>query len=309
MKLSIIIVSYKQPGQLKDCIGSIYKYTGGLDFEIIVVDNCSKDKDIDDYLYSASRANTNFKFIKNKENLGFAAANNIGYRISSGEYIVYLNPDTLLLNNSFRIMLEVMKNNSRIGICGPRLMYPDMSFQVSFYSFPSVMKKMFKVIGLNKLIVKRPGIFKWILMFKKLMPEYASMFSSNFEEIKEPIEVPWITGACMMVRGSLFNRINMFDENFKLYAEDMDLCLRVNKTGKLVYFIPGARVVHHCGWINKTPGSIDLYFKSHAYYYIKNFRGIYKNMLLFLNKIEWTYERAFARIRKRFKIRNNRSTI
>jgi GT2 family glycosyltransferase len=280
-----------------------------MDFEIIVVDNCSMDRGIDDYLQSASRANENFKFIKNKENLGFASANNIGYKNSSGEYIVFLNPDTLLLNNSFKILMEAMKNNRGIGICGPRLLYPDMSFQVSFYSFPSVMKNLLKAIGINKLMAKKPGLFRWIFKFKKIMPEYASMFSSNFEEITGPVEVPWLTGACLMIRASLFGQADMFDEDFKLYAEDMDLCLRVRKNGKIVYFIPGVKLIHYRGWINKNLESMDLYFKSHAYYYRKNFRGIYKNMLLFLNKIEWIHEGAFARIRKRFKIRNNRSTI
>ena len=125
-----------------------------MDFEIIVVDNCSMDKGIDDYLQSASADNENFKFIKNKENPGFASANNTGYKNSSGEYVVFLNPDTLLLDNSFQILIETMGNNSSTGICGPRLLNTDMSFQVSFYSFPSVMKNLLKVIGINKLMVK-----------------------------------------------------------------------------------------------------------------------------------------------------------
>jgi GT2 family glycosyltransferase len=77
----------------------------------------------------------------------------------------------------------------------------------------------------------------------------------------------------------------------------MDLCLRVREAGKKVFFVPQARLVHHRGWAKKDPKSMDPYFRSHSYYYRKNFRGINKNMLLFLNKVEWTLEKMFARIR------------
>jgi len=299
MRLSIIIVSYNQPGYLEDCIDSIYDKTAGIDFEVIVVDNDSPDKKILPYLESCSRRFKNFRFVKNSSNYGFARANNIGYSNSAGDYLVFLNPDTVLTGNSFKEMICLMESDSDLGICGPRLLNTDMSFQVSFYSFPTVMKRFLKVMGINKILARRPFLLRRLFRFKRIMPEYASMFSSNFEEIVEPVEVPWVTGACLMIRRDLFEEIGYFDEGFLLYAEDMDLCLRVRKAGKKIIFFPGARIIHHRGWAKRSIKTLDPYFKSHEYYYRKNFRGFNKNMLLFLNKVEWTYEKLFAWIRGR----------
>ncbi|MCD4669821.1 MAG: glycosyltransferase, partial [Actinomycetia bacterium] len=200
MDLSIIIVSYNQLRLLKRCINSIYKWTKSIKFEVIVVDNDSKEVGIDSYLDSSSKSRDDFKFIKNRANHGFAAANNTGYRNSSGDFVVFLNPDTVLLNNSLKIMYDLLRENKDIAICGPRILYPDKSFQVSFYSFPTLTKKFLKVMGVNKILAKSPNFLKGLLRFKRLIPEYASMFNANFQEIGRPMEVPWVTGACLMIR-------------------------------------------------------------------------------------------------------------
>ena len=231
MELSIIIVSHNHLEYLKDCIDSIQKFIRDLYFEIIIVDNCSTQKGIDSYLEKISGSNSNIKYIKNKENIGFAPANNRGAAVSEGKYLAFLNPDTVLLNNSFRIMLDFIENESDAGICGPRLFNPDMSFQVSFYSFPSLSKNFLKVIGVNKLINRNPDLFKWAFKFSKLMPRYANIFGKNFTSLDVPTEVPWVTGACLMIKKDVFDGMGRFDENFILYAEDIDLCLRIRKKG------------------------------------------------------------------------------
>ncbi|MCD4669427.1 MAG: hypothetical protein K8S14_03165 [Actinomycetia bacterium] len=102
-----------------------------------------------------------------------------------------------------------------------------------------------------------------------------------------------------MIREDLFKKIDMFDENYKLYCEDMDLCLRVKENKFKIFFIPESKIIHHRGWMKRSFESLNFYFTSHAYYYKKNFRGTYKNMLLLLNKIEWSYEKLFFLIKSK----------
>jgi GT2 family glycosyltransferase len=196
-------------------------------------------------------------------------------------------------------LIDFLKSHPDSAVCGPRILYPDGSLQVSFYSFPSLAKKFLKVIGVNKIMSRKPGLLKKMLRFRKLMPGYMSMFNSNFENIDENMEVPWVTGACLVVKSDYFQRVGLFDENFRMYCEDMDLCLRMHEEGLKVFFIPEARIIHHRGWMNRSRQSLDFYFNSHSYYYKKNFRGIYKSMLLFLNSFERTYERFFLYLRNR----------
>lgn len=299
MNLSIIIVSYNQTELLKNCINSIYKSTRDINFEVIVVDNNSEDRNVIRCLEYFLKKYNNFIFKKNDSNMGFAAANNIGVKLSRGKYIIFLNPDTILLNNCFKIMFDYMERDESIGICGPRLFNPDFSLQVSFYSFPGILKELLKVLGINKMIVKNPVLVRRISRFKKILPGYASIFSSNFEKEIRMMEVPWVTGACFIVKSSLFKKIGGFDEKYKMYCEDMDLCLRAGNKGYKVLFIPEANVIHYRGWKSRSLKTLDYHFKSYEYYYIKHFKNVRKIILVFLNKIEWSYEKLFFIIRNK----------
>ena len=299
MDISIIIVSYNQTGFLRECIDSIYKQVEELEFEVIVVDNCSSDTGLLKLLKENKSKRDNFDFILNKSNLGFAAANNIGFKASRSRYIVFINRDTVLINNCFKIMVYFLKGDDRAAVCGPRILYPDGGFQVSFYSFPSLAKKFFKVLGFNKLLAKKPFFLKKLSRFNRIMPHYMSLFNANFEDRRGTTEVPWVTGACLMVKNNFFRKAGLFDENYKMYCEDMDFGLRIRENDLKVYFVPEAKIIHHRGWVKRSLRSLNFYFESHRYYYKKNFRGIYKSMLLFLNNFEWTYEKIF------FYIRNN----
>ncbi len=197
-----------------------------------------------------------------------------------------------------RVMAGFMAQRKDAGICGPRLLYPDGRFQVSFYSFPTLSKTILRVFGLNKLLFKSAGFLRFMWKFKKIMPEYINMFNANYQDMEEPAKVPWVTGACLMIERNLFESAGYFDEKFVMYCEDMDLCSRAGRSGKSIYFVPGARVTHYRGWGGaRSMESLNFYFDSHKYYYQKNFRGFYKNMLLCLNKFEWFYEKAFLSAR------------
>src|SRR3989339_1122584 len=124
-ELSIVIVSWNVKDLLKNCLDSIYKHQGDLSLEIIVVDNASKDSTI-------NMIKDNFpqvQLITNINNLGFAAANNIGLLRSRGNYILFLNPDTIILKNALEKMIEFMKQNYQIGIAGCKHLNPDWTFQ------------------------------------------------------------------------------------------------------------------------------------------------------------------------------------
>ena len=301
MDLSIIIVCTNEFDYLKACINSIYKLTDNVEYEIIVINNNCPDAGIGNFLKENIKKFNHFKIIENNSTLSFTQSNNLGLSKASGEFIIFLNPDTILLNNAFKILTDFLSENKKVGVCGSRLFDQDKTYQVSFYSFPTVFKTFLKVIGVNKFLSKYPFILKFLSNFKRIMPEYAYLFNLNFDDLRSPIEVPWVTSACLIVRRDIIKKIGKFDENIKIYADDMDFCLRIRDEGYKIYFVPEAKLIHYRGWGKKSARSISLYFNGHRYYYMKHFRGINRILLIILNNIEWSCEKVFLFFRIHFK--------
>jgi len=223
--LSIIVVSYNTVELLKDCLRSIYRNREALSLEVIVVDNGSWDG-------SAEMLNREFPdvhLIRNQENRGFAAANNQGIRIAKGEYILLLNPDTVLLEGSLGETLQFMKSHPEAGIVGVRLLNQDGTIQQSCRSFPTVLNVLFEALFLYKVFPRSRLVGKY----------YMGWF--NYDRVQE---VDVVLGAFMMVRRSVFEKIGMFDEQFFMFTEETDFCIRAKRTGLKTYFFPGAEVIH-----------------------------------------------------------------
>jgi GT2 family glycosyltransferase len=140
------------------------------------------------------------------------------------------------------------------------------------------------------------GVKKWIKgktrqrvkSIAPCLPLFARQYLMNFENIQHPFKVPWITGACLFIRADMLKDIHGFDENFKMYAEDMDLCLRAHRNCWDVFYYPGIKVIHHGGLKPSSRSSylVQLYFDSLEYFYRKHYTGLEKSCLLFLNKLE-----------------------
>lgn len=226
--LSIIIVNWNAGEYLKGCVQSIYSNIGTASLEIIVIDNASTDNSLD-------MLKDNFPdviVIKNDANVGFAKANNQAMKVSVGQYILLLNPDTVVLDDSFLKMIDFMDANRDAGAVGAKLMLPAGHLEAGAAGYKFSLKTSFEYyFFLTKLF---PRIFRGLFLDQ-----------ASFKE--KPVTVDWVSGACMMLRRELLNRNILFDEDFFMYVEDVELCDRISKDGWKIYYLPLAKIVHFRG--------------------------------------------------------------
>src|SRR5260370_32513344 len=205
MDLSIIFVNWNSVGFLRECLKSIYARPPAFSHEIIVVDNDSPDKDA----HALKQEFPSARVIESKANLGFAGANNLGYRSSSGEFLLFLNPDTEVLYDSIETLMETIKAIPDVGIVGCRLLNTDGSIQTScIQTFPTILNQ---VLDIEALQVRWPGCPLWNI---------APLFSKS----TSPASVEVISGACMMVRREVFEKTGVFCEDYFNFSADLGLC-------------------------------------------------------------------------------------
>lgn len=236
MKLSIVIVSWNVQEYLANCLGSIEQNPSLQEYEIIVVDNASKDGTVEvvkkDFSY--------VKLIVNEDNLGFAAANNQGIEISNGEYILLLNPDTIIQPESLDVLIKFMDNNKNVGACGPKLLNDDGTTQPSARRFPTFRGTLYCHTAFRFLGIFRDQYRKW------LMKDF------NYDK---NMDVDQLMGAALMVRSSVVEQVGRMDERFFMYYEEVDLCYRIKQAGWRVVFLPQA-VIGHLG--GQSTGQIPV---------------------------------------------------
>lgn len=228
MKVSVIIINYNTTKLLLDCIFSIKKHTVNVDYEIIVVDNASTED------LSVLNNFTDIKIIKLSENIGFGQANNIGFEVAKGEFVLLLNSDTILLNNAIKIFSDFMDNHKdeKIGAIGGQLLEMDgITKNHSSSSFPSFGAEFKEEINrisrafLKKDILTKPN--------EKQLPEN-----------KESIEVEYVTGADLFIPMKVLNEIGTFDPRFFMYYEETDLQKRMQQAGYKRLIIGNTKIIH-----------------------------------------------------------------
>ena len=233
MDLSIIIVNWNSAEYLKRCLKSIYNNIREMSFEVIVVDNASYDG-------CEEIIRCEFPgviFIQSNLNLGFAKANNMGFRRSCGRNILFLNPDTEILGEAVSWMLTTLRSRSDAGTIGCRLVNSDLSLQTnSIQPFPTILNQL---LDIEYLKMKAPGLKFWGI---------SPLFSGDIK----PQEVQVISGACLMVKRELFEKVGNFSEEYFMYSEDIDLCYKINRLGYKSYYLGGAMVIHHGGGSTKN---------------------------------------------------------
>lgn len=228
MDLSIIYVNWNSLAYLRESIASVYQHTQRVSCEIIVVDNASPEAGIDSILEEFPR----LCIIKSEKNLGFAGANNLGFRYSSGDYILFLNPDTRLFGPSIDIMMERARNLPDAGIVGCKLLNTDLSIQLSsIQKFPTILNQ---ALDAEYLRLRWPRCPLWGI---------APLFASP----SAPIKVDVIPGACMLLRRSVLEQAGLMTEDYFMYAEDIDLNYKVRRAGFINYYVGEAAIVHHGG--------------------------------------------------------------
>lgn len=267
MELSIIIVSYNASKLLEACLRSIFKALSFANFEkiseVIVVDNASSD---DSTAIVKSRF-PNVCLICNKENLGFARANNQGIKKSRGKYILLLNSDTEISQDALVSVIKLAEKDKKIGVVGCRLLNRDGSTQQSVGYFPSLLK-----------------VFFWMSFLDDIAPvaNFIKPYHvGNREFYKKFQEVDWVSGAFMLVRREVVNKIGLLDEEIFMYGEEVEWCYRIKKAGYYkVYYYPSVSVYHCKGGsgIGEYSGIVEE-FTSILYFYKKHMRDRQRQVL------------------------------
>jgi GT2 family glycosyltransferase len=228
MDVSIIYVNWKSEDYIKESIESVYDHTHGLQFEIIVVDNASPSGRVE----VLKEFFPQITLIKSDKNLGFAGANNLGFHGSSGKYILFLNPDTKLMNPAINVLAQYLRDLPDAGILGCKLLDAELLVRTdSIQTFPTILNQ---VLDANCLRDRWPDNRLW-----GIGPLYS--------ESKEPAKVEVISGACLMIRRAAFEKVGMFSEEYFMYAEDLDLCYKVAHGGYVNYYTGEGRVIHYGG--------------------------------------------------------------
>jgi GT2 family glycosyltransferase len=237
--LSIIIVNYNSAQLLLNCLESIYKFGFECNSEIIVVDNCSSGND--EHILTGQYPD--IVWHQMGYNAGFSRANNQGIRISQYDYILLLNPDTIILDNSINKCFRYF-SNSTFSACGVQLLNPDLSLQISGSKF--------FFGGLNYLLP-----IPYIGPFFKFLASIINVKPPHIRESAPISYVDWINGAFLMTKKSVINKAGLLDEQFFLYGEEIEWCNRLSKYGRLVIF--GDIVIIHVisGSIQKATKSND----------------------------------------------------
>lgn len=227
-ELSIIIVNWNSAEYLRKCIKAILNNSENISLEIIVVDNASYDgcEAIISHEFNA------VKFIQSERNLGFAGANNLGFERSLSKNLLFLNPDTEIRSGALIKMLDTMESDNANGIVGAHLLNTDGSVQsTAIQKFPTILNQL---LGTDILMTLYPNSRIWnnICLYKKSAL---------------PVEVDVVSGACLMIRREVFEKVNMFSTDYFMYSEDIDLCYKVRKAGWKVVYLQDAIVIHHGG--------------------------------------------------------------
>lgn len=248
MDLSIIIVSYNTSQITKNCIESVILSLENyeLRYEIIVIDNDSADDSVEQLKILKAKYKQ-IQLLESAKNIGFGPANNLGVKKSTGNFVLLLNSDTVVLNDAIQKLLEFAKSNPEAHFVGGKLLNKDMSPQPSaapFYSLPTVFAALF------------------------LKGDYWGLTRSSPIKTRK---VDWVSGACILTKKSYFEKLGGFDEDVFLYMEEVDLLYRAKQMGMNTYFYPEARFIH-IGFASSGSRSkpIIQVFKGFLYLYKKH---------------------------------------
>jgi GT2 family glycosyltransferase len=248
MKLSIVIICWNDLEVIRDCLRTIFAETTRTDFEVIVSDNGSTDGSIEFVREEYPRV----RIVENGANLGFSRANNTGIPVATGEYILILNPDTLILDGALDKWVAWADGHPEAGAFGCRVLNPDGSNQQPARPFPTVWRYLVSALYLRSL-----GRVSDLFM--------SDSYVGWDADSERPVD--WQMGACVMFRGDLLKDLGGFDPCFFYHFEEVDLCYRVWKSGHPILFYPGAEIIHLGG---QSVGRFPIRFK------LETFRNRYR---------------------------------
>jgi GT2 family glycosyltransferase len=290
-KTSILIVNYNTRELLKNCLASTLRQEQQ-DIELIVVDNHSSDE-------SATMVRAEFPsvlLIENLQNLGFAKANNCGIKEARGEYVLLLNSDTIVRPGAIQSMEQFLDSHPETGAVACRLVYADGRIQASVgrQAGPALTRQILRLSGISGM-VRSESIRRLLRKYLGFAIGSAARSYLDPYVTDTPIAVESISGACLMLRRQAMNQVGLLDENFFMYSEDLDYCLRLRKAGWKLYYVPTGEIVHLVG--QSSGGRMRRYsvhaYRSLLYFYQKHYSAwsVYViRLAVFLSmSVRWTW--------------------
>ncbi len=262
MQLSIIIVNWNTKDLLVKSLDSIFAFPPPGDFDVWVADNASTDG-------SAEAIRKQFpqvRLITSQENLGFAGGNNLAIRQASGRYILLLNPDTEVKRGALTRLVDFMDAHPEAGAAGPQTLNPDNTLQTSCYPLPTLSREFWRLFHLDKI---RPY----------------GVYDMSRWDTSDPRPVEVLMGSCIIIRREALEQVGLFDEDYFMYTEEVDLCYRLKKKGWQLFWVPRARILHYGGQSTQQIASemfIQLY-KSKIMFFRKHYgylAGVAYKMIL-----------------------------
>jgi len=262
VKVSIIIVYYKDKKALFNCLKSIKENSPKVSFEVIVVDN----DEIKTIEKEAKRRSNWIKYVKSPGNIGYGAGNNLGVSLAKGDFLMILNPDTLVKPGSIDTLVDFLDENKDVAVVAPNLI--------------DEKGKIFTQLGSRELTPLR-GIVA-LSFLNKLFPH--NKISRDYWLKDLPLdqkrEVDVVPGSAFLIRKDVFEKVSGFDENIFLFFEESDLGRRVKKLGYRLYIIPDSEIVHFWSGGKEDPSYIKKIFKKSRFYYFKKHFGLVPALLV-----------------------------
>ncbi|SRR6266496_936802 len=244
--LSIIIVSWNTASLLENCLASILANPPTSPFEIWVVDNASTD----DSPRMVRESFPQVHLIENRENVGFARANNQAIQRCMGKHLLLLNPDTLVASGALHALVNFLDQHPEAGAVGARILNPDGSLQITSHPRPTLSRELWRLFHMDALF------------------PYAEYAPTKWRT-KQPQEVDVLIGACLLLRKEVLDQVGFLDEDYFMYSEEVDLCYRIQRAGWCLFWVPQAEVVHFGGQSTKqvpTEMFLNLYHGKIKYF-------------------------------------------
>ncbi|RCS46356.1 glycosyltransferase family 2 protein [Bremerella cremea] len=234
--VSILVVSYNTREETLACLASVYEQTKEVSFELIVVDNASSDGSAE----AIEETFSDLTLIKSTENLGFAGANNLAAEKATGEYVLLLNPDTVILDQAIDRIVAFAQADSEMGVYGGRTLFGDLTLNAnSCHGAPTpwslfCMGTGFSSLFRNSTFFNPEGLGAW-----------------RRDSVRE---VDCISGCFLLIKRSIWEQLDGFDLDYFMYGEDTDLCLRARKLGAKCLIVPDAQLIHYGGRSERVRG-------------------------------------------------------
>lgn len=228
MDVSIIIINYNSIEYTKKCIKSVLQFSDSFSYEIILIDNGSENFNREEIVWLFG----NIKIFENAVNQGFARAVNQGIRVSGGEFILLLNNDTKLKENSILKCLNILKKNKNLGFISPRVIHEDGSIQHVANSFPGIIKELIELFRINRFLSKK---------------QLSDIFAGRFFDHRTNRVTDWVWGTFLMFPGNLVNifKDHRLPEEYFMYYEDLQWCYQAKKAGYLTYYYADTEIIHY----------------------------------------------------------------